>query len=225
MLLTSGILLAVPAPTASKELTYGCSNPPLEVTFAVEGGHYSGVVSGGNIFLQSDIPTAPVVRWKGARAGKLYTLMMLDFDGNANGSYPDAVAPGKNAPVRHWIAGNIPGALLASNGYAEGGNALGNEKVRVLQPYRSPHIPVVSDRYGLYLFEQVKEINFAELLGPITNFDHSTFLDNYRLGDPKAFNYFVAVYISESPFSGKAFHGNDVSAVWHQDLDKGKLVP
>lgn len=35
--------------------------------------------------------------------------MMIDPDGNANGSWPDLVPPGKNSPVRHWIVGNIPG--------------------------------------------------------------------------------------------------------------------
>jgi len=41
--------------------------------------------------LQTDIPNAPVVKWRAAEAGKLYTLMMLDLDGNANGSWPDPV--------------------------------------------------------------------------------------------------------------------------------------
>ena len=68
-----------------KELNYECSTPPLEVAFAIVDGRYNGTVGCGNLFLQSDIPTAPVVQWKRANAGKLYTLMMLDLDGNANG--------------------------------------------------------------------------------------------------------------------------------------------
>jgi hypothetical protein len=166
-----------------------------------------------------------VVRWKGADATKFYTLMMLDLDGNANGSWPDPVAAGENAPVRHWIAGNIPGDLLRGTGYVESGSVSAIKKMSVLQPYRAPHIPVVSDRYGIYLFEQTKRIDFAVLSGPITNFDYSTFLDTYQLGDPKASNFFVAIYTSESPFSGKPFHGNDVSGVWHQGYGKGKLAP
>lgn len=197
----------------------------MEVTFAVKDRHYRGAVSCGNLFLQSDIPTAPVVRWKGADATKFYTLMMLDLDGNANGSWPDPVAAGENAPVRHWIAGNIPGDLLRGTGYVESGSVSAIKKMSVLQPYRAPHIPVVSDRYGIYLFEQTKRIDFAVLSGPITNFDYSTFLDTYQLGDPKASNFFVAIYTSESPFSGKPFHGNDVSGVWHQGYGKGKLAP
>jgi len=151
--------------------------------------------------------------------------MMLDLDGNANGSWPDPVAAGENAPVRHWIAGNIPSDLLRGTGYVESGSDSAIKKMSVLQPYRAPHIPVVSDRYGIYLFEQTKRINFAALSGPITNFDYSTFLDTYQLGDPKASNFFVAIYMSESPFSGKPFHGNDVSGVWHQGYGKGNLAP
>jgi hypothetical protein len=216
---------AVPPLASAKELDYECSVPALEVMFAIVDGRYNGAVSCGNLFLQSDIPNAPVVRWKRANAGKLYSLMMLDLDGNANGSWPDPVPPGENAPVRHWIVGNIPGDLLGRAGYAEPENASGSKKVSVLQPYRSPHIPVVSDRYGAYLFQQEKETHFEALPDSITNFDYAKFNEKYGLGVPKASNFFVTVYTSESPFSGKAFHGNDVSGIWHQDYGKGKLAP
>jgi len=219
------VLFGIPHLACARELSYGCSEPQLEVTFAVKDRHYTGTVSCGNLFLQSDIPTAPVVRWKRADATKFYTLMMLDLDGNANGSWPDPVAAGENAPVRHWIAGNIPGDLLRGTGYVESGSDSAIKRMSVLQPYRAPHIPVVSDRYGIYLFEQTKRIDFAALFGPITNFDYSTFLDTYQLGDPKASNFFVAIYTSESPFSGKPFHGNDVSGLWHQGYGKGNLAP
>ena len=219
------VLFGLPHLAAARELNYGCSQPPMEVTFAEKDRHYSGAVNCGNLFLQSDIPSAPVVRWKGADASKFYTLMMLDFDGNADGSWPDPVPPGENSTVRHWIVGNIPGDLLSGAGYLESGNDSGIDKTSVLQPYRAPHIPVVSDRYGIYLFAQTKKIDFAAVTGPITNFDYSTFLDTYKLGDPKASNFFVAIYTSESPFSGKPFHGNDVSGVWHRSYGKGKLAP
>jgi hypothetical protein len=204
-----------------KELIYECTDPPLEVTFAVAGGHYSGVVTGGNLFIQSDISDAPVVRWKNAAAGKFYTLMMLDFDGNANGSSPDPVPSGENSPVRHWIVGNIPGEVLRGPGYVESKRNPSNWKPTVLRPYRAPHIPMISDRYGLYLFEQAKEIDFAPMTGPITNFDFKKFLQTYRFETPAASNFFVAIYTSESPFSGKPFHGNDVSQTWHKDYGKG----
>lgn len=218
LLVNSGLVSAA-------ELTYRCSDPPLEVTFPVEGSHYSGTVNCGSLFLQSDIPTAPTVRWKHADPAKLYTLMMLDFDGNANGSWPDPVPPGKNSPVRHWISGNIPGALLRTKGYVESEHGAEIKSIQVLQPYRAPHIPMVSDRYAIYLFEQTRKIDFAPLSGTITNFDDSAFRNTYQLGETKAANFFVAIYISESPFSGKAFHGNDVSKTWHQDYGKGKLAP
>ena len=70
----------------------------------------------------------------------------------------------------------------------------------------------------MYLFEQSKDIRFAALTGEIVNFDVASFVQTHKLGMPKASNYFVTVYTSESPFSGKAFHGNEVSDRWHRDL-------
>jgi hypothetical protein len=216
------LLCAMPGLVGAAELAYAITDPPLEVAFAVAGGHYSGVVTGGNLFLQTDIATAPVVRWKKAAAGKFYTLMMLDFDGDANGSWPDPVPPGGNSPVRHWIVGNIPGGMLRGRGYIE---SSAEQTPAVLQAYRAPHIPMVSDRYGLYVFEQAKKIDFAPVKGPITNFDLAKFLRTYHLREPMAANFFVAVYTSESPFSGKPFHGNDVSRDWHKDIREGALAP
>lgn len=221
------LLFAICPIVTGKVLKYGCSEPLLKISFAVGDGHYSGEVNCGNLFLQSDIPNAPRVKWKEAEEGKFYTLMMLDLDGNAKGSWQDPVFPGENSPVRHWLVGNIPGDLLAGSGYQESARdkESGSKKIAVLQPYRSPHIPVVSDRYGFYLFEQQKEFNFAALSGPVTNFDYASFLKTYKLGDPLAYNFCVAIYTSDSPFSGNAFQGNDVSRLWHQDYGKGKLAP
>ncbi len=96
---------------------YEASDPTLEVTFAIMGGHYSGAVHPGCLFLQTDISEPPVERWKNAEIGGFYTLLMLDLDGNALGSWPDPVAAGENSPVRHWIVGNIPGDTLRTTGY------------------------------------------------------------------------------------------------------------
>jgi phosphatidylethanolamine-binding protein (PEBP) family uncharacterized protein len=208
----------------AKKLIYECTDPLLQVNFAIVGGYYSGVVTGGNLFIQSDISYAPIVRWKNATAGKFYTLMMLDFDGDADGSWPDSVASGENSPVRHWIVGNIQSDVLREQGYVESEKNPVSGTPAVLQSYRAPHIPMVSDRYGIYLFEQAKEIEFAPVTGPITNFDSKKFLETYQLGNPVASNFFVAVYTSESPFSGKPFHGNDVSKTWHKDYGKGQLT-
>ncbi len=219
------VLLGIPASVDSKELFYTVSQPPLYIEFAQIHGHYSGIVNHGNLILQSDIPDAPLIRWKNASAGKFYTLMMLDFDGNATGSYPDPVAPGPNAPLRHWIVGNIPGELLGGEGYLETKSKLITKKITVVQAYRAPHVPVVSDRYGLYLFEQKNEIRFAKISGTIMNYDYSKFIAEYKLGEPKASNYFVGLYTSESPFTGQPFHGNDVSKIWLHKTGKGKLTP
>jgi hypothetical protein len=53
-----GVVVATPDLTSAKELNYRCSVPPLEVTFTIVGGYYSGSVNCGNLFLQSDIPAA-----------------------------------------------------------------------------------------------------------------------------------------------------------------------
>jgi phosphatidylethanolamine-binding protein (PEBP) family uncharacterized protein len=242
--LASLICLPGLAHEAFSDLSYVSSAPPLEVTFKIPGGHYSGAVTGGNLFLQTDISQAPLVRFSQAKSDKLYTLVMLDFDGDALGSWPDKDPPGKNSPVRHWIVGNISGELLRDRGYSESqqmtpaagasadladsasgaeGDSSSRADFAVLQPYRYPHIPVVSDRYGVYLFEQEKRIEFDPAPDPITSFDYRGFLSRYHLIDPVASNWFVAIYTSESPFSGKPFHGNDVSTTWHQDLGSGDL--
>ncbi|MBB3060913.1 YbhB/YbcL family Raf kinase inhibitor-like protein [Microbulbifer rhizosphaerae] len=205
-------------------LVFRCSLKPLEVTFEIVGRHYSGRVNCGNLFLAADIPDVPLVSFDSAEADKLYTLMMIDPDGDAHGSWPDSVPPGKNAPVRHWIVGNIPGRVLAS-GYREQNGETDAEGVQILEPYRYPHIPGVSDRYGLFVFEQPGRIAFESLSTSVVNFDYRAFINKYRLGQPVASNYFVAVYTSVSPFSGKLFHGNDVEGMWHRDLGEGELVP
>jgi urea transport system substrate-binding protein len=231
-------------PEVLSELSYVSSAPSLEVTFKVAGGHYSGAVTGGNLFLQTDILQAPLVHFSQAQPDKLYTLLMLDFDGDALGSWPDKDLPGKNSPIRHWIVGNISGQLLRDGGYSESqptisaaeasadlpsatagaGKASASQAgVTVLEAYRYPHIPVVSDRYGVYLFEQHSRIEFDDVPDQLTNFDYRGFLRKYNLNEPVASNWFVAIYTSESPFSGKPFRGNDVSATWHQDLGTGEL--
>ena len=211
-------------PATSDALAFRCSPDPLEVTFAIVGRHYSGRVHCGNLFLATDIPDAPVVAYGSAEADRVYTLMMVDPDGNAQGSWPDPVQPGKNAPVRHWIVGNIPGDALA-DGYVERHGKTEVEGVDILEPYRYPHIPGVSDRYGLFVFEQPGRIAFEPLGDSIINFDYAAFIEKHRLGRPKASNFFVALYTSASPFSGKPFHGNDVKNTWHRDYGEGSLVP
>ena len=202
VVLISVVMATVPRLSSASALDYQCSFPPLEVTFVVKGGYYNGAVNCGSLFLQTDIPTAPVVRWRRANPGKFYTLMMLDLDGNAKGSWPDAVVPGRNAPVRHWIVGNVPGEVLAGTGYVETASTSG-QTIAVLQSYRQPQIPLVSDRYDLYLFQQEQKIEFAVLSGPVTNFDYASFLEKYHLRRPEASNFFVAMYTSQPPFFRK----------------------
>ncbi len=56
----SVVAAAIPGLGSANALDYQCSFPPLEVTFVVKGGYYNGAVNCGNLFLQTDIPTAPV---------------------------------------------------------------------------------------------------------------------------------------------------------------------
>ena len=58
-------------PETWKDLSYRASAPPLEVTFKIAGGHYSGAVTGGSLFLQTDITDAPFVRFSQAKPDKI----------------------------------------------------------------------------------------------------------------------------------------------------------
>ena len=126
--------------------------------------------------------------------------------------------PARLASERPWR-----GRDEVSN-YVESESSASVKTISVVQPYRYPHIPVVSDRYAVYVFQQEKKIDFAALPDSITKFDAAAFLEKYQLGMPKAANVFVAIFTSESPFSGRAFHGNDVSGTWHQGYGQGKLT-
>ena len=125
--------------------------------------------------------------------------------------------------------GNIPAAVLGPDGpgYIEDGNGSSNCGATVLEAYRYPHIPLVSDRYGLFLFQQPDgATTFQPLPSSILNFDVTGFIDQYGLKGPVATNFFVAVYVSVSPFTGTLYSGNaDVPDVWHSGIGTGNLVP
>ncbi|MTH96810.1 YbhB/YbcL family Raf kinase inhibitor-like protein [Roseibium sp. RKSG952] len=228
----SCLLSAVSAPQTSladmsdgaNELTWVCTETPLHVEFPIIGRHYSGEIHCGTLLLQQDIAGAPEVTFENADPETHYTLMMIDPDANADGSWPDAVLPGTNAPVRHWIVGNISGRLLA-DGFTEDKASRLGETISVLEPFHHPNIFHVSDRYGLFVFAQPELIEFEPLGGTIRNFDYRGFNAKYRLSAPKASNFFVGVYTSVSPFSGEPFHGIDVGHIWHKTLGEGHLVP
>ena len=118
-----------------------------------------------------------------------------DFDGgNADGSWPDRLLRERTPTAPSLESGQHSLALCcAARVTSRSASDSGIKTMSVLQPYRAPHIPMVSDRYGIYLFEQAKRIDFAAVTGPITNFDYTTFLDTHQLGNPKASNFFVAI--------------------------------
>ncbi len=102
-------------------------------------------------------------------------------------------------------------------------NATNNCNATVLAPFHSPHIPVVSDRYAVFLFVQPGAVSFAPLSPVITNWDAAAFVAMYDL-KLIASNFFVSVFVSASPFSGAPFSGNDVSGVWHHGVGTGQLT-
>ena len=60
-------------------------------------------------------------------------------------SFPEAPAPGAHAPVRHWIAGNIPGSGLKIGDF---------HAATTVSPFHGPSPPAGSHRYGQFIFVQ-----------------------------------------------------------------------
>jgi phosphatidylethanolamine-binding protein (PEBP) family uncharacterized protein len=85
----------------------------------------------------------PSIRWSGASAFALYTLLMVDGDAPP----PYVRSPGN--VVRHWAIANVPGrSLVDGETGVEGGT--------ILSSYSGPHPPRGSGvhRYNLLLFLQ-----------------------------------------------------------------------
>jgi len=163
-----------------EDLRFSCTNPPLRVNYS-HIKYYSGEVSCGNLFLESDIGgginVPPIVTYAAAKSGSLYTFMMVDPDADLpnNGSWPDVTTPGSHATVRHWVVGNLDAAALHSGDFSSG---------TVVSPFVGPSPPYGSHRYGQFLFEQFQKMEFSDLAGkPITNWDYKGFMGQYGLGD------------------------------------------
>ena len=148
----------------------------------------------GNLFLQGDTPSPPVVTLPGIEDG-VYTLLMVDPDANMNGSWPLTREAGDHAPVRHWVVGNIPALTLALGDALKPQNltADGDE----LTPYKAPGPLGGSHRYGLFLFKQSGAIEFDALDNDSrTNWDYGAFIAKYELGEKLASNFFMVQYFS-----------------------------
>merc|ERR1712070_59625 len=90
------------------KLKFGCTSPALTVNYD-KIAYYSGYVSCGNLFRESDIGgginNAPKVNCGHCKKDELYALVMTDPDADVDGSFPMISAPGSHAPVRHWVVG------------------------------------------------------------------------------------------------------------------------
>lgn len=166
----------------------------LSVTYAQP--YYNPSVMCGTIMLKPDIQSIPVFKWQEAAADSLYTMLMIDPDGNINGSWAadqQCPPPGDVAPVRHGTWGNIPGSILRAGLKGETGAET------VISPYGGPGITSGSHRYGWLVFKQpaATKISFAPLNNSWApharfNFEVAAFLELYKLGKPVASNYMLA---------------------------------
>mmetsp|Transcript_4673 Transcript_4673/g.13062 ORF Transcript_4673/g.13062 Transcript_4673/m.13062 type:complete len:425 (-) Transcript_4673:243-1517(-) len=162
-----------------EDLTLACTTPPLQVEYQVK--YYSGEVTCGNLFLESDIgggiDIAPVVKYPQAQEGSYYTLIMVDPDADlpCNGSWPDVTVPGSHAPVRHWVVGNLDRQSLVTGNFSTGFS---------LTDFKGPSPPWGSHRYGQFLYKQPKKLEYTKISNPSrTNWDYKRFLGYYALAD------------------------------------------
>jgi len=162
-----------------EDLAFVCTSPPLQVDYdRVE--HYSGEVTCGNLFLESDIGgginTPPVVKYPEAQEGSHYTLIMVDPDADlpGGGSWPDVTTPGSYAPVRHWVIGNLDSESLVTGNFSTG---------FTVSDFHGPSPPYGSHRYGQFLFKQPTKLEYTKISSPvITNWDYKQFLGHYGIG-------------------------------------------
>lgn len=169
-------------------LEFECSDPPLGVQFDIP--YYSGKINCGSLMLKADIGCdvnlAPQVTLESIVPDAHYTLIMFDPDATVGGSWPDIMDRGKNGPVRHWVVGNIPAAILRS------GNLSGATEI---SPFKGPCLSAGSHRYFYFLFEQPAGwIDFTPLPSDrvsLRQWDYDAFVQQYGLGDPVASNWHV----------------------------------
>jgi len=161
------------------DLEFKCTQPALQVDYA-HVKYYSGKVSCGNLFLESDIGgginVPPVVKYALPKSDSLYTFLMVDPDADLpnNGSWPDVIIPGGHAPVRHWVVGNLNAAALRSGNFSA---------ATTVSPFVGPSPPYGSHRYGQFLFVQSGKMDFEDYAGKsVADWDYKGFLGKYGLG-------------------------------------------
>jgi len=176
-------------------LDIACSRPPLGVKYDID--YYDGTVNCGTVLLEADIGgginVQPTITFDSAKSDSFYTLLYVDPDATS-GSWPDVTEPGDHAPVRHWVAGNIPGSALKS----------GDLTVATqVQPYKGPSPPTGSHRYAQWLFEQPDgEIDFEDMPDSIIQWDYEAFIEKHNLASPVASNWHVTQYAPHRDSTG-----------------------
>jgi len=131
----------------------------------------------GNTLTVSKAQSKPKVTFPEAKAGKLYTLAMIDPDA------PSRANP-KAAQWLHWLVVNLPGEEL-SNGEDRDG--------KILMPHNGPAPPQGSGphRYVFAVYEQPRRVN-ARVSRNRAGFKLATFAKRNRIGDPLAGNFYYA---------------------------------
>ena len=102
-LLRNALLCAAAVVSNSVDAFFDCTSPPLEVRFDEPIG---SLACGTHLYkLNSSLANGPHITYSGADPAKGYVLMMIDPDA------PSRAQP-TDAPIRHWLVVNIPGAAL-----------------------------------------------------------------------------------------------------------------
>lgn len=175
--------------TRRNDISVKCTRTPLQVTYDIR--YYSGVVRCGNLLLESDIggglTIAPEVRYEHAKHDEFYTLIYVDPDATA-GSWPQDTTPGSHAPVRHWVAGNIPGHALQRGDMSN---------ATVVSAYKGPSPPAGSHRYVLWLFSQgTRRIDYVALDDDLRiQWNYEAFIAEHALGGMVASNWHVTQHM------------------------------
>eukprot|EP00811_Abedinium_folium_P000960 NODE_10880_length_1323_cov_4.286789.p1 GENE.NODE_10880_length_1323_cov_4.286789~~NODE_10880_length_1323_cov_4.286789.p1 ORF type:complete len:388 (-),score=108.02 NODE_10880_length_1323_cov_4.286789:89-1252(-) len=181
----------------SGAVSLNCSAPHLTIEYDIS--YYSGKVNCGTLLLESDIgggiDVPPRVAFEHAGEGEYYTLIYFDPDADMAGSWPNVTTPGSHAPVRHWVAGNIPGGDLRA------GDLSGATTVSA---FKGPSPPLGSHRYGQWLFSQhSQKIDYVALDDNArVNWDYEDFIAKHGLGEAVAMNWHVVQYMAPRGTSG-----------------------
>ena len=161
----------------------------LDVTFK------TGAASCGNSMQQGDVQSEPSVGFPGAEKSKLYLFVMVDPDACLGDTDPcqswtpgTTAPPGKAAPVRHWVVGNIYGETLREGRMAT--------YAEVFTPFKGPAPPSGAHRYGFFVWEQQGEVADPQFGDNRTALDYEAFLREAKISSPPVASNWIIVHHS-----------------------------